>query len=82
VQVDVGPDPDQVRSVVESSHLGRLHDDGQHVVVDPAAVRRLAGPLVDEEWERGFSGMCAYAAGKGWVDDDGGILAHIAWGQE
>jgi len=21
--------------------------------------------------------MCAYAAGKGWVEPDGGVLAHI-----
>jgi hypothetical protein len=63
--------------VVRQSGLGRLTEDGEHVVVDPVALRALAGPAATEEWETGFSGMCAYAAGKGWVEDDGGIVAHI-----
>ncbi len=63
--------------VVRDSGLGRLAADGAHVVVDPGAVRTLAGSAVDERWEEGFAGMSAYAAGKGWVEPDGGILAHI-----
>ena len=63
--------------VLAASGIGRLGDDGEHVVVDPAALRALAGPAADEAWDEGFSGMCAYAAGKGWVEDDGGVLAHI-----
>jgi len=63
--------------VVQRSGLGRLHDDGEHVVVDPAALRSLAGPAADERWDEGFAAMCAYAAGKGWVEPDGGVLAHI-----
>jgi hypothetical protein len=63
--------------VVQGSGLGRLHADGAHVVVDPAAVRALAGPAADAGWDEGFAGMCAYAAGKGWVEPDGGVLAHI-----
>ena len=66
-----------VAAVVRSSGLGRLADDGAHVVVDPAALRALAGPAADDAWETGFAGMCAYAAGKGWVDAGGGLLAHI-----
>jgi hypothetical protein len=61
--------------VVRQSGLGRLRDD-EHVVVDPVALRGLAGPAADEAWEEGFSGMCAYAAGKGWMEDDG-VVAHI-----
>ena len=63
--------------VVQHSGLGRLAADGEHVVVDPAAVRALAGPAADDRWDEGFAGMCAYAAGKGWVEPDGGVLAHI-----
>ena len=63
--------------VVQRCGLGRLAADGEHVVVDPAAVRALAGPAADDGWDEGFAGMCAYAAGKGWVDPDGGVLAHI-----
>jgi hypothetical protein len=69
-------------AVVGQSGLGRLAADGEHVVVDPVALRALAGPTADEAWDEGFSGMCAYAAGKGWVESDGGVLAHIERGQE
>jgi hypothetical protein len=69
-------------AVVGQSGLGRLAADGEHVVVDPVALRALAGPAADEAWDEGFSGMCAYAAGKGWVESDGGVLAHIERGQE
>ena len=68
--------------VVQRSGLGRLHDDGEHVVVDPVALRALAGPAADQHWDEGFAGMCAYAAGKGWVEPDGGVLAHIEAGPE
>jgi hypothetical protein len=68
--------------VVQESGLGRLHDDGEHVAVDPVALRALAGPVVDERWDDGFAGMCAYATGKGWVEPDGGVLAHIERGHE
>jgi hypothetical protein len=63
--------------VVRDTGLGRLAADGEHVVIDPAALRALAGPAAGERWDEGFAGMCAYAAGKGWVEPDGGVLAHI-----
>lgn len=63
--------------VVRQSGLGRLKDDGEHVVVDPIALRALAGPAATDQWDEGFAGMCEYAAGKGWVEADGGIVAHI-----
>ena len=63
--------------VVRASGLGRLAADGEHVVVDPVALRALAGPAADEAWDERFAEMCAYAAGKGWVESDGGVLAHI-----
>jgi hypothetical protein len=66
-----------VAEVVAQSGLGRLAADGEHVVVDPTALRALAGPAADDAWDEGFAGMCAYAAGKGWVEPDGGVLAHI-----
>ena len=63
--------------VVHESGLGRLRADGEHVVVDPVALRALAGPAAGDRWDDGFAGMCAYAAGKGWVEADGGVVAHI-----
>jgi hypothetical protein len=67
---------------VRQSGLGRLHTDGAHVVVDPVALRALAGSAADQSWDEGFAGMRAYAAGKGWVEPDGGLLAHIHTGPE
>jgi hypothetical protein len=64
-------------ALMRESGLGRVAADGEHVVADPAALRALAGPAADENWDKGFAGMCAYAAGKGWVEHDGGVLAHI-----
>jgi hypothetical protein len=65
--------------VVHDAGLGRLHADGEHVVVDPIALRALAGPAATDQWDEGFAAMCTYAAGKGWVEADGGILAHVEW---
>jgi hypothetical protein len=64
-------------SVVDQSGLGRVQPDGAHVVVDPLSLRALAGPSATQAWSDGFLAMCEYAAGKGWVEADGGILAHI-----
>jgi hypothetical protein len=73
-----GPEDDEaLAAVLLDTGLGRLHPDGAHVVVDPAALRGLAGAVPTVEWDAGLEAMCAYAAGKGWVEPDGGILAHI-----
>ena len=63
--------------IVRQSGLGRLKDDGEQVVVDPVALRALAGSAATDEWDEGFAGMCEYAAGKGWIEPDGGIVAHV-----
>jgi hypothetical protein len=78
VGVEGGSEGDggDVAEVVRQAGLGRLKD-GEHVVVDPVALRALAGPAATDEWDEGFAAMCAYAAGKGWVEPDGGIVAHI-----
>lgn len=73
VTVEGDGDPAEV---VRLSGLGRLKDDGEHVVVDPVALRALAGPAATADWEEGLSGMLAYAAGKGWMEDDG-VVAHV-----
>jgi hypothetical protein len=77
VAVEAGEAPEALVEVVRQSGLGHLQPDGAHVVVDPVALRALAGAAATPEWDEGFAGMCAYAAGKGWVEADGGILAHI-----
>ena len=62
--------------VVHQSGLGRLKDD-EHVVLDPVALRAPAGTDATNRWDEGLAGMLSYAAGKGWVEADGGVLAHI-----
>jgi hypothetical protein len=76
VAVEGAGDLGDLARVVDQSGLGRLKEDGAHVVVDPVALRALAGAAATDEWDEGFAGMCAYAAGKGWVEDDG-VVAHI-----
>jgi hypothetical protein len=64
--------------VLRRSGLGSLRADGEHVVVDPASLRALLGPAADNDWDEGFAGMCAYAAGKGWMEPGGGLVAHVS----
>ncbi len=55
-------------------------DEAGHVWIRMAALRRLAGAAADAEWEQGFTAMCGYAAGNGWVDPSGECLAaHVVW---
>jgi hypothetical protein len=74
-----GAGSSSLADVVHRSGLGRVRDDGEHVVVDPVALRALAGPAATDEWDEGFAAMCSYAAGKGWVEADGGVIAHVEW---
>ena len=62
--------------VVHQSGLGRLKDD-EHVVVDPLALRAFAGTAATDRFDEGLAGMLLYAAEKGWMEGDGGVLAHI-----
>jgi hypothetical protein len=66
-----------LEAVVDQSGIGRLRPDGGHVVIDLVALRALAGSYATDEWDEGLAGMVAFAAGKGWVDADGGVVAHI-----
>jgi hypothetical protein len=78
VEVD-GAGSSTLADVVHHAGLGRLREDGEHVLVDPIALRALAGSAATAAWDDGFAAMCAYAADKGWVEADGGILAHVEW---
>ena len=53
--------------VVRGSGLGRLRPDGEHVVVDPVALRALAGPAATDEWSRGSQAWWRTPPGRaGW----------------
>lgn len=51
--------------------------DGQAAWVRQEALRRLAPQGDDAAWRRGFDGMVAFAATRGWVDAAGCIRAHV-----
>ena len=70
----------ELARVVAASGLGRTAPGGDHVVVEPGALRRLAAEAVDATWEANFEKMCAYAQSMGWIEEDGGIVAHVQWG--
>jgi hypothetical protein len=74
-----GAGSSSLAEVVRQAGLGRLREDGDHVAVDPVALRSLAGAAATDTWDEGLAAMVAYAAGKGWVEADGAILAHVEW---
>ena len=54
--------------------------DGDAAWVSPVALAGLAPEGGDPAWQRGLAGMVAFARSRGWVDDEGGIRAHIEAG--
>lgn len=53
-----------------------------HLWLHPNDVAAMSGDLGnDAEWRRKLDAMVAFAASKGWTDDQGRIRAHIAQGQ-
>jgi hypothetical protein len=60
------------------AQLGPVAEDGEHVFVEPARLRELAGErAADPEWLAGLEQMTAFAAEHGWVDGAGRIRAHV-----
>ena len=59
---------------------GRAHpsERDNHLWMDIALVRELAGDAADTAWEERFEAMLAFAADHGWIDDAGNrVEAHI-----
>ncbi len=68
-------------SAVDVAHalpqIGRPDGDS-HVYVSVSAIKRLAGRrALRHEWLAQLDGMVAYAHSKGWVDELGGLRAHV-----
>lgn len=71
-------DTETLDRALTAASVGRTDDD--EVLVEVAAVRRLAAGAVGEGWEADFVAMLDYARGKGWLTDDGhAIRAHVEW---
>jgi hypothetical protein len=51
--------------------------DGEHAWVSEAWLRATAPRGAAPDWQAGFAAMLDFARGRGWVDDQGGIRAHI-----
>jgi hypothetical protein len=64
-------------AAVEQAAIGSVLPDGEHVMVEVAAIRRLAGDM-PAGWEDELAGMLAYAEQKGWTSADGSaVRAHV-----
>ncbi len=83
-----GSDPEADRrltTVLDAVGVARVDGAGDALV--PAGVlRELAdaaavaeGRALDDGWDERFAGMLAYAASRGWIDDDGAVRAHVEW---
>lgn len=68
---------DDLAAAVRQAAVGEVLPDGEHVMVEVAAIRRLAG-TVPAGWEDDLAGMLAYAKKKGWTSEDGSaVRAHV-----
>ena len=65
---------DGLDEALRAEGVGRL--DGEHALVEIAALRRLAGAAATPAWEGELKAMVDYAEGKGWVRD-GALQAHV-----
>ncbi len=66
-------------AVVEAfGNRAALSERDNHLWIDIALVRELAGSAATAEWESQFEAMLAYAASKGWIDEAADrVEAHI-----
>ena len=65
----------QLRSAL--SEIGEMAGD-DHVFIDREPLKALVGPRAeDAEWLRGFDAMLGFATSRGWVNEQGGVRAHI-----
>ena len=70
---------DDIAAVLDRENIGApVPGDPSHLLVRVDAVRRLAAGRVGPTWDRDFESMLTYAAGKGWLSNDGtSIRAHL-----
>jgi hypothetical protein len=78
---DAGPGAlGALAAALSLEHAGLVEPDGT-VRIFPDAVRGMARGVrgLPDDWEAGFVSMLDAAATKGWIGDDGSILAHVEW---
>lgn len=74
----VAIDGDVAAAVAAFDGRAAASERENHLWIDIAFVRELAGDAADADWVTQFDGMLAYAASNGWIDDaTGRVEAHI-----
>ena len=74
----VAIDGDVAAAVAAFNGRAAASDRDNHLWIDIAFVRQLAGDAADAEWVAQFDGMLAYANSKGWIDEAANrVEAHI-----
>ena len=74
----VAIDGDVAAAVAAFDGRAAASERDNHLWIDIAFVRELAGDAADAEWEAQFDGMLAYANSKGWIDEAANrVEAHL-----
>ncbi len=74
----VAIDGDVAAAVAALNGRAAASQRNNHLWIDIAFVRELAGGRADAEWQAQFDAMLAYADSKGWIDGAAGrVEAHI-----
>lgn len=72
-----GHSPEAIDAALRASKLGRL--GGDHAWLDIGALQRAAyGDDEEGDAVTDYRAMIDYARGKGWVNDDDEVRAHLA----
>ena len=74
----VATDGDVPTTVAAFAGRAVASERDNHLWIDIAFLRELAGDAADAEWQAQFDGMLAYANSKGWIDEPTNrVEAHI-----
>ena len=74
----VAIDGDVAAAVAAFGGRATASERDNHLWIDIAFVRELAGDAANAEWEAQFDGMLAYANSKGWINEAANrVEAHI-----
>jgi hypothetical protein len=75
----------RLTAVLHGVGVARVDGTGD-ALLPPDVLRGLAataasaqGRGLADAWDEGFAGMLAYAAGRGWIEGDGTVRAHVEW---
>lgn len=71
-----GQEPQQLERAI--ARIGS-RDGADHVRLLPSVLRFLSSGAGSADWDAKFDGMIAYAASKGWLDEQGRVRAHLTY---